>query len=135
MKAGVSIMRKLDQYEPAPQIILKPISATLDRFPQIELSDLGWQSSATEPAASGTRADVPAQVIILKGDLQGFGNDYRAALAYLDRFQLDLSKRGYLVTILTRPLDVSPSGSLADQREARENELAFSFKLVWRPAT
>ena len=135
MKAGVSIMRKLYQYEPAPQIILKPISATLDRFPQIELSDLGWQSSATEPVASGTRADVPAQVIILKGDLQGFGNDYRAALAYLDRFQLDLSKRGYLVTALARPLDVSPSGSLADQREARENQLAFSFKLVWRPAT
>jgi hypothetical protein len=135
MKASVSIMRKLDQYEPIPQIILKPISTVLDRFPQIEVDDLGWQGSATEPVASNTLADVPAQVITMKGNLQGFDNDYRAALAYLDRFQLELSTRGYQVTALTKPLDVSPSGSLAGQREARENELAFSFKLVWRPAT
>jgi hypothetical protein len=134
MKAGVSIMRKLDQYEPIPQIILKPISTALDRFPQIELKELGWQASATEPVASNTRADVPAQVVILKGDLQGFDNNYRAALAYLDRFQLDLGQRGYQVTALTKPLDVSPSGSLADQRGAGENGLVFSIKLVWRPS-
>lgn len=135
MKASVSIMRKLDLYEPIPQIILKPISAALDRFPQIKLSDLGWQGNATVPVASNTRADVPAQVITLKGDLQGFDSDYRTALAYLDRFQLELSTRGYQVTALTKPLDVSPSGSLAGQREAGKNELGFSFKLVWRPPT
>jgi len=135
MKASVSIMRKLDQYEPIPQIILKPISKVLDRFPQIEVSDLGWQGNATEPVASNTRADVPAQVITMKGNLQGFGNDYRAALAYMDGFQHELNTRGYQVTALTKPLDVSPSGSLADQREARENKLDFSIKLVWRPAT
>lgn len=135
MKASVSIMRKLDQYEPTPLIILKPISTALGHFPQIEVDDLGWQGNATEPVASNTRADVPAQVITMKGNLQGFDNDYRAALAYLDRFQLELGKGGYQVTALTKPLDVSPSGSLADRREARENELAFSFKLVWRPPT
>ena len=97
------------------------------------MNNLDWHVSATEPVTSNTRADVPAQVIDLKGELQGFGNDYRAALAYLDRFQVDLSKRGYQVTALTKPLDVSPSGSLADQRDAGENKLAFSFKLVWRP--
>ena len=135
MKAGVSIMRKLDLYEPIPQTILKPISTSLGRYPQIEVSELGWKASTTEPVAVNTRADVPAQVIILKGDMQGFENDFRAALAYLDRFQSDLSKRGYQVTALTRPLDVSPSGSLADQHNAGENELAFSIKLVWRPPT
>jgi hypothetical protein len=135
MKAGVSIMRKLDQYEPNPQIILNPISIVLDRFPQIEVNELNWQTSAKEPVASNTVADVPAQVIILKGDLQGFENNYRAALGYLDRFQSDLSKRGYQVTALTKPLDVSPSGSLADQRDTGENELVYSIKLVWRPPT
>jgi hypothetical protein len=133
MKAGVTVMRKLHQYAPVPQTILKPLGTALDKFPQIELTDLGWHVSATEPVAGNTLADVPAQAISLKGDLQGFGNDYRAALAYLDRFQLELNTRGYQVTILTRPLDVSPGGSLADKREARENELAFSLKLVWRP--
>ncbi|MEO8343292.1 MAG: hypothetical protein ABI536_05680 [Gallionella sp.] len=135
MKGSVSVMRKLDQYEPLPQIILKPISAALDRFPQIEVNEVGWQQNVTEPVALNTRADVPAQVITLKGDLQGFANDYRAALAYLDRFQLELGLRGYQVTALTKPLDVSPGGSLADRRETHENELVFSFKLVWRPAT
>ena len=133
MKASVSIMHKLDQYAPIPKTIFNPISTVLDRFPQIEVNNLGWQGNATEPVASNTRADVPAQVITMKGNLQGFGNDYRAALAYLDRFQFELSMRGYQVTALAKPLDVSPGGSLADQREARETELAFSFKLVWRP--
>jgi hypothetical protein len=133
MKAGVSIMRKLDQYEPTPQTILKPITTALDRFPQIEVNELEWQASAKEPVSSNTLADVPAQVIILKGDLQGFENNYRSALTYLDRFQLDLGMRGYQVTALTRPLDVSPSGSLADKRDTGETELVYSIKLVWRP--
>ena len=134
MKASVSIMRKLDQYQPAAQIILQPISAALDRYPQIQINELAWQGDAKEPVANNTRADLPAQIIMLKGDLQGFGNDYRAALAYLDRFQLELGIRGYQVTALTKPLDVSPSGSLDDRREATKNKLAFSLKLVWRPA-
>jgi hypothetical protein len=133
MKAAVTYMRKLDQYEPIPQTILKPISTALDHFPQIEVDNLGWQASVTEPVTSNTRADVPAQVIMMKGELQGFNNDYRAALSYLDRFQVDLIKSGYQVTALTKPLDVSPGGSLADQRDTGETKLAFSYKLVWRP--
>ncbi len=133
MRASVSIMRKLNEYEPIPQIILKPVSAALNHFPQIELNELDWQGKSSEPVASNTRADVPAQVLTLKGDLEGFDNDYRSALSYLDRFQLELNTRGYQVTALTKPLDVSPSGNLADQRKARDNSLAFSLKLVWRP--
>ena len=133
MKSGVTIMRKLDQYQSVPHNILQPLSVALDRFPQVHLIDLDWLMSAVEPVASDTLADVPAQVITLKGNLRGLGNDYRAALTYLDRFQLELGKLGYQVTILTKPLDVSSSGSLADQREARENTLGFSLKLVWRP--
>jgi hypothetical protein len=135
VKSGAIVMRKLHQYAPAPKTILMPISKVLDSFAQIELINLAWQASATEPVAANTLADVPAQVITLKGELQGFGNDYRAALAYLDRFQHELGARGYQVTALSKPLDVSPGGSLADKRETNENELDFSLKLVWRPPT
>ncbi len=134
MRASVSIMHKLHQYAPAPQIILQPISAALDRFPQIDLTELGWKSSATEPVASNTRTDVPAQVVTLKARLQGFDNDYRAALAYLDDFQSELHTRGYQVTTVAKPLDTSPSGSLADQSQARNDTLTFTLKLVWRPS-
>ena len=133
MKASVSVMRKLEQYGTAPQTVLKPISATLDHFPKLDINELAWKESSTEPVATNTRSDVPAQVITLKGDMPGFGTDYRAALAYLDRFQFELSKRGYQVTALTRPLDISPTGSLANQSDAAQNQLDFSFKLVWRP--
>lgn len=133
MKAGVSAMRKLKQYSFAPSDILYPISAALDRQPQIELDHLAWQMSAAEPVAPNTLADVPAQVITLKGHLSGFAHDYRAALNYLERFQQDLSAQGYQVTVLTRPLDVSPGGSITDQRMAGEQTLDFSLKLSMRP--
>jgi len=135
LKSGAIIMRKLHQYAPVPKTILVPLSKVLDAFPQIELNSLGWQGNATEPVAINTLAGVPAQVITLKGELQGFANDYRAALAYLDRFQLQLGTRGYQVTTLSKPLDVSPGGSLADKRETHEDNLDFSLKLVWRPPT
>ena len=135
MRASVSIMRKLRRYAPVPQTILEPISAVLDRFPQIELNELDWQGNATEAVANNTRADVPAQVITLNGTLQSFDKDYRAALAYLERFQLELGSRGYRVTTLRKPLDVGPNSSLTDQPSIREDTLGFSLKLVWRPPT
>jgi len=133
MKAGVTVMRRLHQYAPPSQTFLAPLSTALDHFPQIAVDELAWHGNAAEPVTSNTQADVPAQVITLKGDLRDFDNDFRSALDYLDRFQMELGTRGYQVTVLERPLDVSPGGSLADKREVRENDLGFSLKLVWRP--
>lgn len=132
MKTGVSVMRKLDQYAPVPSEILRPISAMLDRYPQIELDEFSWQTNATESVPANTPAGVPAQIISLKGHLTGFANDYRAALNYLERFQRDLAAQGYQVTALSKPLDLSPGGSIADQREARANAFDFSLKLFRR---
>ena len=133
MKAGVSVTRKLKQYGSAPDDILRPVSMALDRYPQIELDHLAWQMSAAEPVAANTLADVPAQAITIKAHLSGFANDYRAALNYLERFQQDLSTRGYQVTVLTKPFDVSAAGSITDQRMAGESALEFSLKLSRRP--
>jgi hypothetical protein len=134
MKAGVSAMRKLNQHDFAPGGILQPISAILDHHPQIELDELAWRMDAAEPVAPNTLADVPAQVITIKGRLIDFANDYRAALNYLENFQRQLAAQGYQVAVLAKPLDVSPSGSIADQREARTDALSFSLKISRRPA-
>jgi hypothetical protein len=133
MKSAVSVMRKLDQYAPTPLSVLKPVSAVLDRHPQIRLDDLAWQMSATEPVAPNTLADVPAQVITLKGHMTDFGNDFRGMLNYLERFENDLTAQGFQVTALARPLDVSPSGSIADKRGADDQALNFSLKISRRP--
>ncbi|MCR4303498.1 MAG: hypothetical protein NUV63_04615 [Gallionella sp.] len=143
MKAGVSVMRKLNQYAPLPHDVLKPVSAALDHHPQIELDDISWKMDATEPVVpppSGGRpgggyADVPAQVITIKGHLVDFANNYRAMLNYLERFQDELAKQGFQVTILAKPLDVSPSGSIADKRDANLHALDFSMKISRRPPT
>ena len=88
MKAGVSVMRKLEQYGAVSGTVLQPVSFTLNHYLQIEVDDLAWQTSATEPVASKTQGDVPAQVVTIKGHLIDFANDYRAALNYLEQFQI-----------------------------------------------
>lgn len=133
MKAAVSTMRKLGLYAPAPLDIMAPVSAVLDRHAQIQIDDFTWQMSAAEPIASNALAIVPAQVVNLKGRLVDFDHDYRAILNYLASFQDDLAAQGYQVTVLSKPFDASPSGSIADQREARPNTLDFSLKLSRRP--
>lgn len=133
MKTAVSTMRKLDDYHALPQDILEPVSAALERHPQAELDEFAWRMDPAEPVAENTLGEVPAQVITLKGRLTGFDSDYRAALSYLESLQNDLTMQGYQVTVLGRPIDVSPGGSIADQREAGTNSLEFSLKLARRP--
>jgi len=135
MKTAVSVMRRLDQTDAMPRNILLPVSSALNRHPQIELDDLSWRLDAAEPVAPGTLTEVPAQVITLRGRLTGFANDYRAALNYLEEFQRDLAARGYQPTVLVKPLDISPGGSIVDQREASSGALNFSLKISRRPAT
>ncbi|HEY0665569.1 MAG TPA: hypothetical protein VGD24_05855 [Gallionella sp.] len=135
MKSAVEVINTLDRYQPALQTFLLPLSTAMDRFPQIHLTRLDWKRSADEPVAPDTLADVPAQVITLEADLKGFESGYRNALAYLSQFQLELGRLGYQVSVLSQPIDVSPTGSLANQRSERENALSFSLKLAWRPGS
>lgn len=129
MKAAVSAIYTLDHLAPAPGEILRPISAALDQHPQITLDKLAWQAGATGPAAGNNLADSHARIITLNGHLTDFAADYRAALNYLEHFERELSAQGYQVAALKKPLDVSASGSIADQHEANEGTLGFSLKL------
>lgn len=133
MKTAVSVTHKLDRHGHLPGDVLRPVGAMLDRYPQIELDELAWRMDATEPGADKTQADVPARVVTLNGRLTGFSNNHRAALDYLEDFQRDLGAQGHRATVLRRPLDVSPAGSIADQRESGAEAPGFSLKLSWRP--
>jgi hypothetical protein len=133
MKSGVNVMNKLEQYQLQTQDILLTVSDALDQFPQIQIDDLKLLTSATEPVAVNTRADIPAHVITIKGNLHGFDNNYRSILKYLDRFQLELRKKNFQVEALSKPLDVSPGGSLDSSLGTQEDALKFSLKVVWRP--
>ncbi|MDD2914076.1 MAG: hypothetical protein PHP70_02025 [Gallionella sp.] len=135
MKTSVSIMRRLDKYPSTPQAILKPVSMVLDHFPQIELNNFDWRMNGSGPDtndAAVSTGQIPdtGTTITIKASLHGFVGDYRAALAYLDRFQRELGATGYQVTVMNRPLDVSSGGTITDQREAPEKALDFSLQLI-----
>jgi len=134
MKSAVTVMGKLDQYQPSSITQLHNVSTSLNLFPKIQLSNIDWLTDSNEPIADNTNAEFPAQVITLRGNLKGFNGNYRDALTYLERFQIDIGKRGYQVEVLSKPLDISSSASLANQRDTNENPLRFTLKLAWRPA-
>lgn len=143
MKNAVILSRNLDNTAPPPQITLDGIGHTLDSFPTIRINKLSWQTSlgaSGDASASAPRgsaaAIIPAQVILLSGELAEFSGGYRAALDYLERFRQALIQRGYNVTALTLPLDVSPQGSIAaDTGDGSNKPAQFSLHISWRAAT
>jgi hypothetical protein len=131
MKIAVALVQKLSHYSPLPEEILSKLSNVLDQFGRIRLNKITWQSSDADAASSA----YPSQIITFDGELLDFGSDYRSALAYLDRFQLALSKQGYVVTAQSLPLDTSPKGSISsDLKLTPEKEAQFTLKLIWRQA-
>lgn len=129
MKTAVTLMRKFDNYFPPPEKILFDLSSALNNFTRIRLGKIAWQSSGADAAPSV----YPAQVITFDGELLGFGNDFRSALAYLESFQQALAQTGYTVTAQKLPLDISPKGSISGEMQTSpEKSAQFVLKLVWR---
>ena len=129
MKTAVLLARKLNQYTQPPEEILDQLTLTLDKFTQINVNKLGWQTSSADAAPS----PYPAEVITFDGSLAGFGSDYRKALNYLDRFQQALTLRGYTVSVVKAPLDISSKGSISgDIQKSDGNPEQFTLKIIWR---
>lgn len=135
IKSAVTTLRTLQQRSSPPQHFLIPLSQVMDRYPNIQLDELAWKTSATEPVAANTLAEFSAQVLTFKGHLDDTSGSDRLALDYLDQFQRALEKQGYQLTVLTRPLDVSPQGSLSNQHDTDKPTRGFTLKLVWRPVS
>ena len=126
MKTVVTLFRNLQLYANPPQRILNGLTTTLADFPRISTGKISWQASA--------EGNLPAQEITFNGELLNFGNDYRGALNYLERFQLVLTRAGYTVTSVKMPLDLSTKGSIsADINFISEKPYEFSVTLTWRP--
>jgi hypothetical protein len=143
MKTAVILSRNLDNISPPSQIILEGLAKTLNDFSTIRIDKLSWQTNsgetgtlpATAPRGSAA-VIIPAQVILLSGELEEFTGGYRAALNYMERLRQALIQRGYSVTALTLPLDISPQGSIAaDTCDGSNKPAQFSLKLSWRMST
>jgi hypothetical protein len=129
MKTAVLLSRKLNQYTPPVSEFLSGLTLVLDKFPQIRVNKLDWQTSAEDAPPS----PYPAQVITFDGNLVDFGNDFRKALAYLERFQQTLVQQGYTVIAQKMPLDVSSKGSLSGDSNNIDGKTGqFTLKIIWR---
>ena len=105
------------------------MTLALDKFTQINVNKLSWHTSSADAAPS----PYPAEVITFDGSLAGFASDYRSALNYLDRFQQALTLRGYTVTVIKAPLDISSKGSISgDIQKSDGNPEQFTLKIIWR---
>ena len=129
MKTAVLLARNLNASMAEPQQVLDGLSVVLNDFPRINLGKLAWQTSAADAAPS----PYPAQVITFDGELINFGNEHRKALDYLQRFEQAITQRGYTVTVVTMPWDVSSKGSLSGDIKTSEAKPAqFTLKIIWR---
>jgi hypothetical protein len=128
MKTAVVMARKLSQYAPPPEDILRELSLVMDKFDRITLNKLAWQASAADAPPSA----YPAQVITFDGSLDGFGTDIRKALDYLDRFQQAIGQRGYTVRAEKTPYDVSSKGSISGDMQGNNSSAQFTLKITWR---
>jgi len=129
MKAAVTLVSELDNYFPRPERILLNLSEVLTQFTRIQLNKISWQASNSNSITPA----YPAQQINFDGELLDFGKNYRGALAYLENFQLSLRQRGYAVTVINSPLDISPKGRIISKNPMKNNA-KFTLRLTWDPA-
>lgn len=135
IKAAVLTLRTLQQRTSLPQTLLIPISTVMEQYPQIQLDELEWHGSATEPVASNTLAEYSAQILTLKGHIDDASLNYRLTIDYLEHFQHALQQQGFQVSVVKRPIDISPNGSLSDAHDSNQTLPAFVLRLAWRPAS
>lgn len=134
IKAAVTTLHTLLERSSTPQEFIAPLSQVMNRFGKVQLDELGWKISATEPVAPNTDASVPAQVLTLKVHLDTGFTSTRASMEYLEQLKVALEKTGYQVTLTNLPLDFSSQGSLSSLTDNQSNSHGITMKLVWRPA-
>jgi hypothetical protein len=128
MKMAVKINERLKQYFPAAPQILQKLSLALSPFERVQLNKLNWQLDQI-----AANAENPVLLLVLEGELLGFGDDNRAALSYLNELQDQLRQHGYQVSAEKTPLDISANGHIQSEQLAQPNaNQAFVLKLSWR---
>ncbi|HEX9181387.1 MAG TPA: hypothetical protein VF859_13380 [Burkholderiales bacterium] len=156
IKVGVTAAQRLAAYSPPPGELLLKLSAVLDAFPAVQVGSLSWQVSfqpesvgvfgtaeasnpagtpSPQPSAPHAGEDaLPAQVMILSGEIWPFNGDYRAALDLVERVRAALAQQGLETAALKLPLDLRPEATLAGgaDEQGGARRAPFSLRIVWR---
>lgn len=154
MKAAVTIERMVANQAPGPQAMLGMLSQALDLVPQINLTQLDWKvrlpenhtgeaqpraNNAPPPPLSPLLIGLPSQppqVLHVEAEVLLTQNDYRAALAGINRFTQALARQSRVTVVLEQtPLDVRPTVKLSGRAAtaAADSKAKFTLNLVWNP--
>ncbi len=152
MKTAVTAVSRVERYAPPAERILAGVSAALEQFPAIQVSSLSWEVAfnpeavgvapgapvVAPPLTAPPRSALPAQVVLLSGEIWPFDNDFRKALDIIERFRAALANAGFEATVLSLPLDLRPEATLsgsADALQAGPPRAPFEMKLIMRQKT
>ena len=152
LKVVVDIANTLKKYKEDPFDMLIVISEGLDKFPRIQLDALTWVTSANPNIKINDTGDVKSdqgvvgvsniesidtgydyyQIALIKGHINSFDGNYRAALDLINRFAESLRslKSVHDVSIVTLPLDVSSDASLQGTSGSSPSAANFSMRIV-----
>lgn len=163
MKSAVDVHELLTKNNSTPKELLVLISKALSQMPQLRLNELSWEVSdkieIVDPAAAGTTpaaapepvpvaADAipmatligipakPSEIVIIKGEVIPFENNFRTALESVNQLSVELMKNSHIhVTVLRQPIDIRPSVSLtgAAGNESDTATANFELKIIWTP--
>lgn len=147
MKVGVTAVSRVERYAPPAESVLAGVSRALEQFPSVQVGSISWQVSfspetlgapagtAASPAPGAPRSALPAQVVLLSGEIWPFDNDFRKALNTIESFRTALANAGFEATVLSLPLDLRPEATLSGSAEARQAgppRAPFEMKLILR---
>ncbi len=150
LKVAVDIVTTLEKYTSSPLDMVRLLSASLERFPVIQIANMDWAAGA-DPNLNSNAADAQTnaagstgidygdqsayqyyQIAVLEGRIHPFDGDYRQAIKTINEFAEDIRVRDgvYEVRIVTLPLDVSSKANLQGDTQVEDDIAAFTFRVV-----
>ncbi len=149
LKTAVRIADSLALFKSSPIDMVSVLSASLDRFPSIQVSKLVWAASDNPRTAldnppdradirvaldvSGADADATVyHVALLKGRIEPFNGNFREAMDAINRLADDLRAREAVhdVNIVSLPLDVSSGTDLQGNTQSLQRRAEFTLRIV-----
>jgi len=123
MRASVEWFRRLEQQNLNPRDFLLPMSRTLERYPDITLDELSWQTKPGTP---------PAVRIRIECHFSNGTDDARAALAEIGRFRAELAGEHTAVQILRLPAGSNQDDSLETREDTIPTDTRFALEMTWQ---
>jgi hypothetical protein len=152
IKLAVEMAQKLRAYKTTPRAMAVTLSEGFAEYPQLKLDEIKWLAS-TDPEKPidqrGRRANVRQgttsvggdpngsrlyQLALIKGRVDPFNGDYRAALALVKGFVATLLGLPEVeaVHVLEQPLDVRSDAALSGDTTGDVGDAPFELRVVIR---